>query len=478
MQHFASSKAPHQDTKARKAFLEIALCLSIFVSGTLNCGLAIVARPTSALAAIAPTASPRQSQDEAFLEDLERRSFQYFWEQSDPQTGLVLDRARTDGSPHDERHRNIASIAATGFGLTALCIAAERGWISRDEALSRVRSSLQFFAERAPNVRGWFYHWMDWRTGERRWNSEVSSIDTALLLGGILTARQYFAEDALIVRLATLIYERVDFPWMLAGHLTLLSHGWTPEKGFLGPRWDTYSEDTSLYLLAIGSPTHPINARSWDAFKRERMRYAGYTYITTKRVPLFMHQYAHLWIDYRGRRETRGQRVDYFDNSVAATRAHRVFCLRLAREFPKSYSANMWGITASDSVKGYVAWGGPPRDPAIDGTIVPTAAGGSLQFTPDISLPALRSMKERFGDRIYGRYGFVDAFNPTTNWVGPDVIGINIGPILLSAENLRTGNVWRWFMRNQEILRALQLVGLDESKKAKGKRQKSEKLAA
>ena len=410
------------------------------------------------------TSPPLNAQDEEFLEDLERRSFQYFWEQSDPQTGLVLDRARTDGSTHDERHRNVASIAATGFGLTSLCIAAERGWIKRDDARARVRSSLSFFSERAPHMRGWFYHWMEWRTGARVWQSEVSSIDTALLLGGILTARQYFADDALIVRLATLIYERVDFPWMLDKHRLLLSHGWKPESGFLGPRWDTYSEDASLYLLAIASPTHPIPARSWHALRRDRMRYAGYSYITTKGVPLFMHQYAHLWIDFRGRRENRGGRIDYFSNSVAATRAHRIFCLRLARDFPKSYSADIWGITASDSVKGYVAWGGPPRDPAIDGTVVPTAAGGSLQFTPDISLAALRAMKERFGERIYGRYGFVDAFNPTTNWVGPDVVGINVGPILLSAENLRTGNVWRWFMRNPEIARAMLLVGLDEAK--------------
>jgi hypothetical protein len=468
---------------ALRAISRLQQACHAFLLLLLVCGSALypvratVAQHTPALA-VAQASSSLQPQDEEFLEDLERRSFQYFWEQSDPQTGLVLDRSRTDGSAHDERHRNIASIAATGFGLTALCIAAERGWVAATEARERVLSSLRFFAERAPNVRGWFYHWMDWRTGERRWNSEVSSIDTALLLGGILTARQYFKDDAEVVRLATLIYERVDFPWMLAGHPTLLSHGWTPEKGFLGPRWDTYSEDTSLYLLAIGSPTHPINARSWYALKRQRMSYAGYTYITTKHVPLFMHQYAHLWIDYRGRREARGQRVNYFDNSVAATRAHRIFCLRLAREFPKSYSSNVWGITASDSVKGYVAWGGPPRDPLIDGTVVPTAAGGSLQFTPDISVPALRAMKERFGDRIYGRYGFVDAFNPTTDWIGPDIVGINVGPILLSAENLRTGNVWRWFMRNQEILRAMQLVGLDESKKAKGKRQKSEKLAA
>jgi hypothetical protein len=400
------------------------------------------------------------ARDETFLEDLERRLFLYFWEQADPNTGLVLDRARTDGSLLDENHRDVASIASTGFGLTAVCIAAERKWISPKEAKERVTATLRFFAERAEQFHGWFYHWLDAKTGARRWNSEVSSIDTALLLAGVLTARQKFAGDALIVRLATKIYERVDFAWMLGGHSTLLSHGWKPESGFLKPRWDTYSEDTILYMLAIASPTRPISARSWYAFQRERITFAGYTYVTSRGVPLFMHQYAHAWIDYRHRRELRGWRTDYFVNSINATRAHRAFCITLAKEFP-AYGPRLWGITASDSIKGYVAWGGPPRDPAIDGTVVPSAAGGSLMFTPEISLSALREMREKFGEKVYGRYGFADAFNPNNGWVDTDVIGINEGIMLLSAENLRTGNVWRWFMRNREIPRAMNLIGLN-----------------
>ena len=409
--------------------------------------------------ALAPQHSTR-ARDEPFLEDLERRMFFYFWEQGDPNTGLVPDRARTDDSPLDENHRNVASIAATGFGLTALCIAAERRWIDPHEATERVRRALRFFADRAEQFHGWFYHWIDAKTGLRRWTSEVSSIDTALLLAGVLTARQKFHRDAEIVRLATRIYERVDFQWMLNGHPTLLSHGWKPESGFLKPRWDTFSEDTILYMLAIASPTHPISARSWYAFRREQMTYAGYTYVTTIGVPLFMHQYSHAWIDYRHRREKWGWHTDYFINSVKATRAHRAFCISLSKEFP-GYGPDMWGITASDSQKGYVVWGGPPRDPQIDGTIVPSAAGGSLMFTPDISLPALRAMRERFGEKIYGRYGFADAFNPNNGWVDTDVIGINVGVMLLSAENLRTGDVWRWFMRNREIPRAMSLIGLD-----------------
>jgi hypothetical protein len=400
------------------------------------------------------------ARDEVFLEDLERRRFLYFWEQADPNTGLVPDRARADGSSLDENHRDVASIAATGFGLTALCIGAERQWISRDEAKERVRATLRFFAEGAEQFHGWFYHWQDAKTGVRRWNSEVSSIDTALLLAGVLTARQKFRNDEEIVRLATAIYERTDFKWMLDNHPTLLSHGWKPESGFLKTRWDTYSEDTILYMLAIGSPTHPISPRSWYAFRRDRMTYAGYSYVTAKRVPLFMHQYSHAWIDYRHRREQRGSHTDYFVNSINATRAHRAFCINLAPEFP-GYGSDMWGITASDSTKGYVAWGGPPRDPAIDGTVVPSAAGGSLMFTPDISLATLRVMREKFGEKIYGKYGFADAFNPNNGWVDSDVIGIDVGIMLLSAENLRTGKIWRWFMRNREILQAMSLIGLD-----------------
>jgi hypothetical protein len=396
--------------------------------------------------------------DRAFLEELSRREFLFFWEQANPKTGLTLDRARADGSPHDQEHASIASIASTGFGLTAICIAAERKWVGRQEARERVLTTLRFFAERAPREHGWFYHWMDAATGERRWNSELSSIDTALLLGGVLTARQYFNQDAEIVRLATLIYERVDFEWMQNGNPAFLAHGWRPETGFLKNVWGDYSEDKIIYLLAIGSPTHPIEPLSWYAWKRDWIKYAGYTYISSA-PPLFIHQYTHAWVDYRNRREPSPPHVDYFENSIKATRAHRAFCMELAKEFP-GYSSNIWGITASDSEKGYLAWGGPPRDPAIDGTVVPCAAGGSLMFTPDISLPALREMRERFGKSIYRKYGFVDAFNPNTGWVNPDVIGIDLGIMILSAENLLTGNVWRWFMRNPEIGRAMNLIEL------------------
>ncbi|HEY0174655.1 MAG TPA: glucoamylase family protein [Pyrinomonadaceae bacterium] len=397
--------------------------------------------------------------DEALLEDLSRRAFLYFVEHADARTGLVLDRARATGEAHPAGHpsHNIASSAATGFGLTALCVGAERGWLAREEARARVLRTLRFFARDAPRERGWFLHWMDAATGERRWQSEFSSIDTALLLAGVLTARQCFREDPEVARLATTIYERVDFPWMLDGHPTLLSHGWRPETGFIKTRWDTYSEHLILQLLAIGSPTRPVTPRAWRAWTRKRITYAGHTYVNDG--PLFTHQYTQGWADLRDWREGWYPFTNYFENSAAATRAHRQFCIDLAPEFP-AYGPDVWGVSASDSERGYVAWGGPPRDPAIDGTVVPYAAAGSLAFTPDISLAALRALKARYGAKTYGRYGFADAFNPNTGWVDPDVIGIDQGITLLAAENLRDGLIWRHFMKNVEVRAALRLAGL------------------
>jgi hypothetical protein len=396
-------------------------------------------------------------EDDAFLEELSKRTFMFFWEQADPTTGIVRDRSRTDGSPSASA-REVGSIASVGFGLSGLCIAAERGWLPREQVFHRARTTLRYFAAQMEHQRGWFFHFVNLRTGAREWQSELSSIDTALLLGGVLTARRCFESDPEVVRYADAIYRRVDFRWMLAGDPLVLSHGWKPESGFLNARWGHYCELMILYLLGIGSPTHPIPPESWQAWSRPVMKFQEYTYISAA-DPLFVHQYSHAWIDFRGRREAAPTKTDWFENSVIATRAHRAFCLSLSKDFP-GYTATIWGITASDSRKGYVAWGGPPRHDAIDGSVVPAAAAGSLMFTPDITLPALREMRQRFGDRIYGRYGFADAFHPTDGWVNPDVIGIDLGITLLSAENLRTGRVWAWFMKNPEVTIALDRAGV------------------
>ena len=376
-----------------------------------------------------------------------------------PAPGIIRDRAGTDGSPSaNESAREIGSIASIGFGLSGMCIAAERGWLPRPQVMERARRTLQFFAERQAHEHGWFYHFIDLHSGARAWNSELSSIDTALLLAGVLTVRRCFAGDADIVRYADTIYRRVDFQWMLAGHPTLLAHGLEAGVGVPARPLGPLLRADDLYLLGIGSPTHPIPADSWTAWTRPVMTFQEYTYISGA-DPLFVHQYSHAWVDFRGRRETRPTKTDWFANSVIATRAHKAFSLSLSKEFP-GYGDNVWGITASDSQKGYVAWGGPPRHKEIDGSVVPAAAGGSLMFAPDITVPALRQMHRQFGERIYGRYGFADAFHPTSGWINPDVIGIDLGITLLSAENLRSGHVWRWFMQNPEIPRALDRAGV------------------
>jgi hypothetical protein len=420
--------------------------------------LLAVAVPAATVTPAAPAligdqVAPVSPADRAFLEDLEHRSFVYFWEQADHGTGLVLDRARVDGGRAKGPSRDTASTAATGFGLSAICIGAERGWVTRQEAADRVRATLHFFADKADQDHGWFYHWMDVSTGDRKWDSETSSIDTAFLLGGVLTAAQYFSSDPEIPKLAAEIYNRVDFHWMLNGDALLLSHGFVRGKGFLKYKWDTYCELGLLYILAIGSPTHPIPSDSWYAWQRPFYQYGSYQFISGG--PLFTHQYSHAWIDFRNRRD-RGF-VDFFLNSVNATRANRLYSLGLM--LPNTFGPDIWGITASDGPKGYRIYGEIQDFEPVDGTVAPAAPAGSLMFTPDVSVPALKAMRERYGDRVFGRYGFVDGYNPTLQWFDTDVVGIDVGITLLSAENLLTGNVWRWFMANEAVTHAMELIG-------------------
>lgn len=418
----------------------------------------------SVAAAPALSAAPRSAQDEAFLEDLSHRAFQFFWEHSHPATGLTLDRARNDGSL-EPRQPTMASIAATGFGLSALAIGAERKWVTRADAAERVRLTLRTFESKLENHHGWYFHFLDSASGARFRDTELSSIDTTLLLAGVLTVRSYFHADAEISKLATELYRRVDFPWMLNGHPHLLSHGWKPESGFLPYRWDWINEGILLYALAIASPSHSISAESWYAWKRTPLVYDGMEVVSNS--SLFTHQYPQAWLDLRGQCDGAPSHLNYFENSTRATEINRAFCVDLAKEFPKSYSGERWGISASDGEHGYYGWGNPPRREDIDGTLVPCAPAGSLMFAPDLCLRDLQKMREDFGDRIWGRYGFVDAFNPTTGWTDPDVLGIDLGISLLSAENLRSGFVWKQFMANPEMRNFLKLARFGRCEKAK-----------
>jgi len=395
-----------------------------------------------------PTGEPYQGTDEQILDDIQQRAFEFFWTESSAKTGQTKDRAVTNGI----ETRKMASIAATGFGLTALCIGDRRGYRNENEIRERVLATLRFLANELPHVHGFFYHFIHMETGARWEDTELSSIDTSLLLCGVLTARQYFADQE-IKDLATKIYERVDWPWMLNEGKTF-SMGWKPDSGFLDARWEHFCELMMIYLLGIGSPTHPVPPSSWNAWTRPVIRYQGLEFISGN-DPIFTHQYSQAWFDFRKKRDAY---ANYFENSVKATRAHKLFCLSLRNRFP-DYSEALWGISASDYVKGYTAWGGPPAQGPIDGTIVPCATGGSLPFLFEDCMKVLRTIRGRYAQRAWTKYGFVDAFNPLTGWFDGDVLGIDLGISMLMAENKRTQFVWNTFMKNTEVQNAMRLAG-------------------
>ncbi len=412
-------------------------------SGTQHAGPAALPEPGSLTPA-----------DEQLLNEIEHASFLFFWEQSNPATGLTKDRC----SAREKDTSLGASIASTGFGLTAICIAEKRGFVGYADARLRVIQALSYLWHKLPTHRGFFYHFANIDTGERMWDSEVSSVDTALLLCGVLTCHGYF-KDKTISDLAHAIFDRVDWTW-LSEDTSLLPHGWTPEMGFLPYKWDFYSELMMMYLLGMGSQSHPLHSEAWFAWKRTVFEYDGLRYIGSF-APLFVHQYSQAWFDFRGKHD---RYADYFENSTIATDVHRRFCLELSEQFP-DYSNALWGITASDSAKGYVVWGGPPAMGPIDGTVVPAAAGGSLPFLPAATMRVLRTIREHY-PKAWCRYGFVDAFNPLTDWYDSDVVGIDTGILMIMAENARTGFVWETFMKNPEAQRGMEVAGFQPNASA------------
>lgn len=407
--------------------------------------------------------SPSSESNERFLLDLQRRCYQYFLDASHPKTHLVADRGATDGSWFSSH----ASSAACGFAMAAHCVAAQAGWVPHGEAAERVRLTLQSLLEVAEHKNGFVYHFFDSATGRRGLQSEVSSIDTALMLTGAMTASTTFAEDARIVELSDELYRRVDWRWML-GSNDLLHMGWTPEAGMLPYQWDRYSELIILVLMAIGAPASPIPPKCWNAWRREPvLDFQGEGFLSYP--PLFVHQYPHAFFDFRDFGSAQDR--NFFSNAVHAHRAQIAFMSELGKREPKRfghYGEDLWGLTSSDSADGYRDWGGPYEtgrfepDRGIDGTIVPSAAAGGLAIVPNEALHTLRFQLQAYGDRIFGRYGFVNAYNPATQWVGRDVIGIDTGISLLMAENLRTGGVWNSFMPHPAAQRAMALTGFSK----------------
>lgn len=393
-----------------------------------------------------------QRSRQALLDEIHRRSCHFFYDQVNPELGLVHDRAIHTG----REQRAVSSIAATGFGLSALCIADQQRYFAAGSIRRRVQATLEYLASEAPHEHGFFPHFLNIRTGERIWGCEYSSVDTAWLLCGVLHCRATFADSGIQV-LADEIIGRVDWRWMLNGGPTL-SHGWTPEHGFLPYRWDSYSELMAMNLLAVSTGTTTLPGESWHAWARPFRNWKGAEYIDSP-APLFVHQFSHAWFDFRARRD---RYADYFANSRLATEAHQEYCAGLSAQFPW-YSMDMWGITASESETGYVAWGTPAAPVPPDGTLVPCAAAGSMPFLPDQCATVLETMLERYGNKVWTRYGFVDAFHPGKGWYSPDIIGIDVGITLLMIENARTGSVWNAIMSTVEAPRAFDIVGLQKA---------------
>ncbi|MDP8233468.1 MAG: glucoamylase family protein [Candidatus Saelkia tenebricola] len=387
--------------------------------------------------------------DREFLELIQRKSFGYFWRETNPETGLTKDKANN----FKKDNFKVASIAAVGFALTAYPVAVEKGWIRREEAMERVLNTLFFFRDRMENVHGFFYHFVGMDNGDRVWNCELSSIDTALFLAGALFAGEYFG--CKVKELADEIYQRVEWDWML-GKGDNICMGWTPESGFLPDRWNKYGEQLIMYLLALGSPTHPITESVWYDVRRPIWDYEGYTCLSSP--PMFTHQFSHIWVDFRNKHD---DYADYFTSSVNATLANRQFCIN-NKENSLTFNKNSWGLTACESPAGYRAYGAPPGYAHYDGTVAFTAVGGSTPFAPAECISALRWMYQNHKDYIWGNYGFVDSFNRDKNWYSDVVIGIDQGPIMLMIENYLSGFVWEYFMRNEYIKKAMQIAGFKD----------------
>ena len=398
-----------------------------------------------------------------FLEYVQQTAFDYFWYTANPTNGLIPDRTMAGAA---------SSIASVGFGLTAIGIGIDHGWITREQGRERVLKTLTTFHDAPQNhsvsnaigFKGWFYHFLDPKTALRftRFHTELSSIDTALFLAGVIYAAEYFDGDDPsekgIRRLAQALVKRVDWHWMSDESLRLRM-GWQPDTGFLEARWTGYNEAAILYILAIGAKENALPAAAWDEWTSsfEWGTHYGFDYIPYP--VLFVHQYSQCWLDLRELKDSlmRDRDLTYFENSRRATLAQQAYCKANPGSF-KGYGPLVWGLTAGDGPTGYEARGAPP--PANDdGTIAPTAVGGSMPFAPEICMPTLRHFYTEFRTNLWTPYGFADGFNLQRNWWARDTLGIDQGPILIMIENHRTERVWRTFMKSEHIRRGLRRAG-------------------
>ena len=415
---------------------------------------------------------------EALVDDLQRRTFQWFWDTTNAQNGLVPDRWPTE---------SFSSIAAVGFGLTAYGVGAERGWVSRGDAAQRVLTTLRFFENGVEGNKGFFYHFVDMKTGKRFKTVELSTIDTTLFLAGALFCQSYFDRDDAAEReirdTVERLYRRAEWTYFHE-RPPLVSMGWTPEGGLHDYDYTGYNEAMILYILALGSPTHPISPKAWNAYTE------SYTWADDHLnfAPLFGHQYSHVWIDFRGIKDhyMRAKGIDYFENSRRATVWQRNYAIRNPQGW-RGYGENVWGLTACDGpfdgewpVNGtpkkfytYAARGAAPNEVRDDGTLAPTAAASSIAFTPELSVAAIEAMARTY-PRAYQKYGFIDSFNPTLNvprdvqmghivegegWFDNDYLGIDQGPIVAMIENHRSGLVWNTMRKNEHVRRGLRRAG-------------------
>lgn len=391
--------------------------------------------------------------DPEIFDDLEHRAVRFFWDQSYPENGFTKDRAtNADG---EDKH-TVASAAATGFALAAYAIGAERHWIPREEALRRTRVTMESLMTKWPQERGWLYHFVDWKSGERVWKSEASSIDTSICLAGVIVA-QNFWHDPEVVRQAEAFEQRIDWTWMLTdGGLKSkedhLSMGWHPESGFIPARWADYDELKMIYIQAYGlSPT--MTDKGWDTVGKPVHEYDGISYI--QGGPLFMHEMSESFYGFKGLRDRGGFNYEIAEKNAAL--ANRAYCIDNPKKFA-GYGPNFWGLSACDSPDGYNAFGAPGWINDA-GTITPTSAVAAVTVVPRESIDFYESMRKTY-PQAWGKYGFPNGFCPAKNWVDPDVIGIDLGMMMCGVENARTGFVWKQSGKSPIVIKGFERAGL------------------